>query len=97
MVVELKLNVVSEEDLLTKVKELNDYGEYDLDDNKIKTLIDDTKNDLRAADIAEVLINSNVAVALIADMVDTKSRKEPNSEFAIGKISSLKVVSYRYE
>ena len=97
MAVELKITAVTEEELLRKVKDLNDYGEYDLDDNKLTALIDDAKNHLRSADIAEVLINSNVAVVVIADMVDSISRKEGISEFALGKISQLKVVSYRYE
>lgn len=97
MAVELKLIAVTDEELLQKVKELNDYGEYDLDDNKLMSLIDDAKNYLRAADIAEVLIESNMAVVVIADYVDSVSRKEPISDFALGKISQLKVVSYRYE
>ena len=43
MAIVLDTTAVSDEALLILVKDLNDYGEYDLDDTKIKALIVDAK------------------------------------------------------
>lgn len=62
---------ITNEDLLSRVKELLDYGENDLDDTKLKYLIDDAKNFLRASGVDELLVNSVSAVTVIAHYVES--------------------------
>ena len=97
MAVVLDTTAVSDEELLEKVKELNDYGQIDLDDPKLKILIDDAKDYLRMSGVAEVIVNSKAAVNVIAYYIDDITRKEGISEYVINRVSQFKVVSHRYE
>lgn len=97
MAVILDTTAVSDDDLLVLVKELNDYGEYDLDDPKLKALISDAKDFLRMGGVCELLVNSKSAVTTIAHYVDDVSRKEGISDFVTQKTAQLRVVSYHYE
>lgn len=97
MAMVLDTTVVSDEALLILVKDLNDYGEYDLDDTKIKALIVDAKDFLRFSGVCEALVNSKSAVTVIAHYVDDVSRKEGISDFVAQKTAQLRVVSHYYE
>lgn len=88
---------VTDEELLTQVKQLNRYGDNPEFDNTLRLLIDDAKNFLRGADVAEVLVNSKAAVGVIAYYVEDISRREGISEFVINRTTKLKMESYKYE
>lgn len=97
MAIILDTTAVSDEELLTKVKALNDYGEYDLDDPKLQVLIEEAKDFLRISGVCEVLVNSKSAVTTIAYYVDDISRKDGISDFVTQKVVQLRAVSHYYE
>ena len=97
MAVVLDTTAVGDVDLLMKVKSLNDYGDLEEDDEKLKVLIEDAKDFLRMSGVAEALVNSKAAVSVIAYYVDDITRKAGISDYVIHRITQLKAVSYKYE
>lgn len=90
-VVKLDTTAISEEELLVQVRELNDYGENDLDDPKLKALIVDAKNYLRINEVDELLVNSVSAVNVIAYYVDDMMRKVGISNYVEQRIGQLRM------
>ncbi len=91
MAVEMDLTEIKDDVLLTQVKELNDYGEYDLDDSKLTLLIKAAKNYMRMAGVEEVVINSGSAVDVIAYYVEDISRRQGVSSYVEQRVGQLRM------
>lgn len=86
--------IITDEEVLASVKELNDYGENDYDDDKLKLGIRDAKMFMLAGGVPSEIVNSDMAVGVIAYYVDDYNRRNGISDFVILKVAQLRAMKY---